>query len=66
MKPEELVIIVRGGIVQSVLSSSLEYPINVEILDYDNLIGLEEDKDELGIEEFKTLEEKIKDYFPIY
>lgn len=63
MKPEELVIIVRGGIVQSVLSSSLEYPINIQVLDYDNYEG---NTDEEECKEFIQLEEKVKEYFPIW
>lgn len=66
MKKEKLVVIVRGGVVQSVLSSSLEYPIEVEVLDYDDYKGLQEDDRELELEEFHNLEEEIKDYYPIY
>jgi len=63
MKKEKLVVIVRGGVVQSVLSSSLEYPIEVQVLDYDNYaIGEGDMEDEV----LKKFEEEIKDYYPIY
>ena len=63
MKKENLVVIVRGGVVQSVLSSSLEYPIEVQVLDYDNYaIGEGDMEDEV----LKKFEEEIKDYYPIY
>ena len=62
MKKEKLVVIVRGGVVQSVLSSSLEYPIEVQVLDYDNYA----DRVSYAGKELKELEEEIKDYYPIY
>lgn len=36
VKPEEIAIIVKGGRIQSVLSSSLELSIQIKVLDYDN------------------------------
>lgn len=63
MKPEEIVIIVRGGVVQSVLSSSLEYPIEIKVLDYDNYNVGEGSKSDKELKEF---EELIKSYYPIY
>ncbi len=63
MNKEKLVIVVRGGVVQSVLSSSLEYPIEVEVLDYDNYNIGEGDMEDA---ELKELELKLKEYFPIY
>ena len=63
MNKEKLVIVVRGGVVQSVLSSSLEYPIEVEVLDYDNYAIGEGDMEDA---ELKELELKLKEYFPIY
>jgi len=66
MKKEKLVVIVSGGGVQAVFSSSLEYPIEVEVLNYDDYKGLQEDDRELELEEFHNLEEEIKDYYPIY
>lgn len=62
MKKEKLVVIVRGGVVQSVLSSSLEYPIEVQVLDYDNYT----DRVSYAGKELKEFEEEIKDYYPIY
>ena len=63
MKKEKLVVIVRGGVVQSVLSSSLEYPIEVQVLDYDNYAIGEGDMEDKVLKKF---EEEIKDYYPIY
>jgi hypothetical protein len=63
MNKEKLVIVVRGGVVQSVLSSSLEYPIEVEVLDYDNYNIGEGDMEDAELKEFEL---KLKEYFPIY
>ncbi len=66
MKKEKLVIIVRGGVVQSVLSSSLEYPIEVKVLDYDDSSYMTKQEQKEQKELIKKLEEEIKDYYPIY
>ena len=66
MKKEKLVIIVRGGVVQSVLSSSLEYPIEVQVLDYDDSSYMTKQEQKEQKELIKKLEEEIKDYYPIY
>ena len=66
MKKEKLVVIVRGGVVQSVLSSSLEYPIEVQVLDYDDSSYMTKQEQKEQKELSKKLEEEIKDYYPIY
>lgn len=66
MKKEKLVVIVRGGVVQSVLSSSLEYPIEVKVLDYDDSSYMTKQEQKEQKELIKKLEEEIKDYYPIY
>lgn len=66
MKKEKLVVIVRGGVVQSVLSSSLEYPIEVQVLDYDDSSYMTKQEQKEQKELIKKLEEEIKDYYPIY
>ena len=66
MKKENLVVIVRGGVVQSVLSSSLEYPIEVQVLDYDDSSYMTKQEQKEQKELIKKLEEEIKDYYPIY
>lgn len=63
MNTTKIVVIVRGGVVQGALTSSLEYPIELEVLDYDNYAIGEGDKTN---EELKEFEEKIKDYYGIY
>jgi hypothetical protein len=63
MNTTKIVVIVRGGVVQGAVSSSLEYPIELEVLDYDNYnIGAGDKSDQ----ELKEFEEKIKNYYPIY
>jgi hypothetical protein len=59
----KIVVIVRGGVVQGAVSSSLEYPIELEVLDYDNYNTGAGDKSD---QELKEFEEKIKNYYPIY
>lgn len=63
MNTTKIVVIVRGGVVQGALTSSLEYPIELEVLDYDNYAIGEGNMED---EELKEFEEKIKNYKAIY
>jgi hypothetical protein len=63
MNKTKIVVIVRGGVVQGAASSSLEYPIELEVLDYDNYEG---NTNEQECKEFIELEEEIKNYYSIY
>lgn len=63
MNTTKIVVIVKGGVVQGALTSSLEYPIELEVLDYDNYAIGEGNMED---EELKEFEEKIKNYKAIY
>jgi hypothetical protein len=63
MNKTKIVVIVRGGVVQGAVSSSLEYPIELKVLDYDNYnVGAGDKSDQ----ELKEFEEEIKNYYSIY
>lgn len=62
----DVIIIVRGGVVQDVFADSLEPGIKVRILDYDNLEHSSLEPDENDYLEFLKMENDLANYYQIF